>query len=207
MGSVIIEDFRTGTARAGIPHRPEIVVGSDADDAAVRQARDPLPQIKCLVVGVINGNAQPGGVQPPFPGNQRPGMLNRLRLEIITERKIAQHFKESMVSRRVADIVQIIMLAAGADAFLRRRGGGIGPRLQPGEHIFERHHPGINEHQRRVVLRHQRCRGDHPVPGTAKIVEKRPADIVGGSHSLDLGDWGAKVNPLTRSPVAHLAKL
>jgi alanyl-tRNA synthetase len=38
--------------------------------------------------------------------------------EIIAEREIAEHFEESMMTRRVADIVQIIMLTARTHAFL-----------------------------------------------------------------------------------------
>ena len=53
-------------------------------------------------------------------------MLDRLFLEIVAEAEIPQHLEEGMVAGGVADIVQVVVLAAGADAFLRRGGAGIG---------------------------------------------------------------------------------
>ena len=50
-------------------------------------------------------------------------------LEIIAEGKIAQHFEKSVVARGVADIVEIIVLAAGAHAFLRGRGAAYRARF------------------------------------------------------------------------------
>ena len=45
-------------------------------------------------------------------------MVDRLLLEIIAEREIAEHFEEGVVARGVADIVEVVVLAAGADALL-----------------------------------------------------------------------------------------
>ena len=45
-------------------------------------------------------------------------MVDRLFLEIVAEGEIPQHFEEGVVARGIADIVEIIVLAAGADAFL-----------------------------------------------------------------------------------------
>ena len=57
--------------------------------------------------------------------------------------------------RGVADIVEVVVLAAGAHAFLRRGGAQIGALLDAGEDVLELHHAGIGEHQGRVVARHQ----------------------------------------------------
>ena len=51
-------------------------------------------------------------------------------LEIIAEREIAQHFEESVMARGIADVVEVVVLAAGAHAFLRRGGARIGPLLR-----------------------------------------------------------------------------
>jgi hypothetical protein len=93
-----------------------------------------------------------------------------------------------MVAGGVADIVEIVMLAAGADAFLRRDGGRIGPGLEAGEDVLERNHAGIDEHQGRVVLGDEGRRRHGLVPVTGEIVEERPADVVGGGHTGDLGE-------------------
>ena len=80
-------------------------------------------------------------------------MLDRLLLEVIAEAEISEHFEERVMPRRVADIVQIVVLAPGADAFLRRRRPVVRPPLLPGEHVLELNHAAIGEQQRRVVAR------------------------------------------------------
>ena len=178
MVAMIVENLTAWSARPGIAHRPEIVVGCDADDTFFRKACNLAPQVKCLVIGVINGGRQPVGIKPPDFRQQRPGMNDRLLLEIIAEGEIPQHFKESMVSRRIADIVEVIMLATGAHAFLARRRPGNLPAFKAGEDIFERHHPGVDEHQRWVIVGHERCRLHYVMLGVAKIVEKTAADVI-----------------------------
>ena len=50
-------------------------------------------------------------------------------LEVIAEGEIAQHLEEGVVPGGVADIVEIVVLAAGAHAFLRRGGAAVGALL------------------------------------------------------------------------------
>ena len=88
-------------------------------------------------------------------GDQGPGELNRLRLEVIAEGEIAQHFKKSMMPGGIADILQIVMLATGAHRFLGRGGALVGPMFGAGKDVFELHHARIGEHQSRIVTRHQ----------------------------------------------------
>ena len=45
-------------------------------------------------------------------------MVDRLLLEIVAEGEIPEHFEKRVMARGIADIIQIIMLAAGANAFL-----------------------------------------------------------------------------------------
>jgi hypothetical protein len=118
-GAMIVEDFRAGAAGAGVAHRPEIVRGRDADDALLRQPGNLAPQAERLVVGVIDGDGQPVRRDAPFARDQRPRMMDRLLLEIIAEAEIAQHLEEGVVPGGIADIVEIIVLAARAHAFLR----------------------------------------------------------------------------------------
>jgi len=132
-----------------------------------------------LVVAMVDGDGQPVGIERPVAGQQRPGMANRLLLEIVAEREIAEHFEEGVVARGIADIVEIVVLAAGADALLAGSGGRIGSRLEAGEDVLERHHPGIDEHQGRIVMRHQRRRRHDLVLVPRKIVEKGPTNVVG----------------------------
>jgi hypothetical protein len=71
--------------------------------------------------------------------------------------------------RGVADVFQIVVLAAGAQRLLRRRRPRVRPRLASGEHILELDHARVDEQQRRIVGRHQaRCAHD----GMAVVFEE-----------------------------------
>ena len=117
--AVIEEDFRARPARAGVAHLPEIVGGRDADDLAVGKARNLLPDRVGLVVGVIDRDDEALLVETELLRQKVPGKLDGAILEIIAERKVAEHLEEGVVARRIADVIEIVVLAAGADAFLR----------------------------------------------------------------------------------------
>ncbi len=128
--AVIVEDLRARPARAGVAHCPEIIRAGDAQDLAVRQTGDLLPQIEGVVVVDIDRDQKLLDRQAEFLGDQVPGELNRPFLEIIAEREIAEHLEEGVVARGVADIVEVVMLAAGAHAFLRGGGARVRQRLR-----------------------------------------------------------------------------
>ena len=135
---------------------------------------------------MIDGDQQPVDRQPEFLGDQVPGELDRALLEIVAEREVAEHLEEGVVARGVADIVEIVVLAAGAHAFLRGGGARVGALLEAGEDVLELHHAGIGEHQRRVVARHQR-RGRHDrVAVLLEKVEERRPDLVDAAHATAL---------------------
>ena len=156
MLAAVDEYLGAWTAGAGISHRPEIVRSGDADDAVVREAGDLLPVAGRLVVIVVDGDQQLVFLQPEILRDQLPGELDRALLEVVAERKIAEHLEEGEMARGVADIVEVVVLAAGAHAFLRGGGALVGPLLDAGEDVLELHHAGIGEHQGRIVARHQR---------------------------------------------------
>ena len=123
MLAVVEEDLRARTARAGVAHRPEIVRGRDADDLAVGEARrsssSGLPPRRRSWNTVTSRRSWRQAV---LLGDQVPGELDRLLLEIVAEREVAQHLEEGVMARGVADILEVVVLAAGAHALLRRRG-------------------------------------------------------------------------------------
>src|SRR5450756_1151541 len=82
----------------------------------------------------------------------------------------------------VADIVQVVVLAAGAHAFLRGGGALIGPLLDAGKDVLELHHAGIGEHQGRVVARHQWRRWHDRVAVRRKVIQKSRPDLVNAAH-------------------------
>ena len=143
---------------------------------------DLLPQIERLVVVDVDGDHQPVLRQAELLGDQIPGELDGAVLEIVAEREIAEHLEEGVVARGVADIVEVVVLAAGAHAFLRRGRARVGALLEAGEDVLELHHAGIGEHQRRIVARHQRRRRHHLVAVLAEIIEEARPDLVDAAH-------------------------
>ena len=199
---MVVEDFRTGPARPGVAHLPEIVRARDADNAGLRQTRDLLPKIKSLVVVDIDGRGELVLRQPEFLGDEIPGELDGAVLEIIAEREIAEHLEKGVMPRGVADIVEIVVLAAGAHAFLRGGGALVGPLLDAGEDVLELHHAGIGEHQCRVVARHQRRRRhDLVAVGREKIQKCRP-DFVNATHNSPIAPNIASANGAVCSTAA-----
>ena len=170
--AMVVEDFRARAARPGVAHRPEIIGAGDADDAALRQARDLLPQIERLVVVDVDGGGELVLGQAEFLGDQVPGQLDGAVLEVVAEREVAEHLEEGVMPRGVADVVEVVVLAAGAHAFLRGDRALVRALLETGEYVLELHHAGVGEHQRRVVARHQRRRRHDLVPGLVESAEE-----------------------------------
>ena len=180
--ALIVEDFRTGAARAGLAHAPEIVVRRDADDLVVGESRDLLPQLRGRLVVVIDGHEQTALVEREVLGDQAPGELDRALLEIVAEREIAEHLEEGQMPRGVSDIVEVIVLAAGAHALLRRRRARLVAFFDAGEDALELHHAGVGEHQGRIVVRHQRRRRRDLVIETREIIEEDLPDVIDRAH-------------------------
>ena len=198
--AAIDKNFRARPARAGIAHRPEIIRGRNADDAVVREAGDLLPVVRRLVVVVIDGDQQLVLFQPELLGDQLPGEFDRAFLEIIAEREIAEHFEEGEMARGVADIVEVVVLAAGAHAFLRGGSALVRPLLDAGEDVLELHHAGIGEHQRRIVARHQRRRRHDLVAVLREEIQKFRPDFVDAAHVHPIekeAPGQAAISPLT----------
>ena len=180
--TVVIENLGTGTAGPGIAHRPEIIRSGDANDPVVGEPGNLLPMIGRLVILVIDGDKQLVLVQAEFPGHKVPGQLDGVFLEIVAEREIAEHFKKGVVPRSIADILKVVMLATGADTFLRGYGAVVVAGLKAGEQVLELHHTGVGEHQCRVILRNQRAGGHDFVTIGTVIFKKSRSDVVYAAH-------------------------
>ena len=88
--------------------------------------------------------------------------MNRLALEVVAEGEIAQHLEECVMPGGVADVLEVVVFAAGAHAALAGDGAQIVALLLAEKHVLELHHAGIGKQQRRVIGRHERTRGhDH----------------------------------------------
>ena len=210
--ALVVEDFRAGAAGAGLAHGPEIVGRRDADDAVVAEARDLLPKIKGLVVRVVDGDEQAVLVEREFLADQLPGEFNRLGLEIIAEGEVAEHLEEGVVTRGVADIVEIVVLAPGAHAFLGACRAAVGAFLDAGEDILELHHARIGEHQCGIIAGHKGRGLDDRVPRVGEIFKKYRPDFVDAAHVTNRSCSAASRRPCPSSrefpidpgPLRHL---
>ena len=122
------------------------------------------------------------GVDAVDLGEQLPRPRDRVLLEVVAEREVAEHLEERVVARRLADLVEVVVLAAGAHALLRGRRALVRALLGAGEHVLELDHPGVGEQQRRVVGGHERARGHDLVALALEELEKSSADV-GGVHT------------------------
>ena len=58
-------------------------------------------------------------------GDQLPGQRDGAFLEVVAEAEVAHHLEEGVMAAGVADIFEIVVLAAGAHALLARRGPAV----------------------------------------------------------------------------------
>src|SRR6185312_12777257 len=149
--------FATRAAGSGVAHLPKIFLEAELVNSFFGDVREPE------IVGVfIARNAvltlKDRGVQlflwnavPLLRRDQFPGEGNGILLEVISEGEVPKHFEERMVARREADVLEVVMLAAGADAFLRSRGAAVIALLHAKKHVFELVHAGVGEEQRGIV--------------------------------------------------------
>jgi len=162
--ALIKQDFGAGAAGAGFAHHPEVAFLAHADDAIRGNIHLFVPDFKRLIVIFINRDPQFflgkfDDINQIFP---RPG--DGFLLEIIAEGKIAEHFEKGMMTGGNADIFQVVVLSAGARAFLAGCRPGVAPVFQSQKRVFELYHARVGEKQSRIVLGNQRRTCHHGVP-------------------------------------------
>src|SRR5438552_15291397 len=88
----------------------------------------------------------------------------------------------------VAHILQVIMLTAGADAFLRAGGAGVVALLLAKEDVLELVHACVRKQQSGVIGRDQRRALHYAVAAFGEKVEKTLSDFV-TCHGESLLEW------------------
>ena len=156
LGAEIVMDFRARAAGAGVAHLPEVIFFVETEDAFLGYARDFLPQLFGFVVFAKNGDVEFVFIETVVLGDQLPGEGDGVAFEVIAEGEIPQHFEKRVVAAGVADVIEIVVLAAGADALLRGGGAGVIALFVAQKHIFKLVHPGVGEQQRGIVGGNQR---------------------------------------------------
>ena len=149
---------------------PEVVLLAEAEDALGRDADLLVPDFERLVIINIDGRIQAVGVDadPVRAGQEFPAPVNGLALEVVAEGEVAEHLEEGAVARGLADVLDV----AGADALLAG-GDAVARRLLlAGEERLHRRHTGVDEQQRRVVLRDQGKAGQAQMAFCLKKVQE-----------------------------------
>ena len=139
------------------------------------------------------GAAENGDVQfrfgdgEPFGrSDQLPGVGDGVFFEIVAEGKIAEHFEKSVMALGEADIFQVVVLSAGADAFLRGGGAFVIALLEAEEDVLELVHPGVGEKQGGIAVRNERGAAHDAVAAFLEEFQEGGADFVAGHVSLRL---------------------
>ena len=144
------------------------------------------PQLGRLVVLGVDRDQQAVLGQAELARDQVPGELDGEVLEVVAEGEVAEHLEEGVVARGIADVLQVVVLAAGAHALLRGDGAAVVAGLGAGEDVLELHHAGVGEQQRRVVVGNQRRGGHDLVTVGLEVVKKVGADLVGAVHGIHI---------------------
>ena len=194
MLAVVIEDFGAGSAGPCLAHHPEIVRGiartlvvADANDARRRYADLVGPDLVSLVVFGVHRDPELVRRQFEDVDQQFPGVLDGIALEIVAKAEVAQHLEKGVMARRITDVFKVVVLAARAHTFLRRRGAVVAALVEAEEHILELVHPGVGEQQGRILVRHQRTGGHDLVAFRREEIEESLADFGafhGGAESV-----------------------
>ena len=160
--AVVPVDFRAGPAGAGLSHGPEILSRAIPAEARRKDTHLFQPDPFRLLVrtqfrfAAEDGRPQPLGRKLVNLGQQLPRVADRLPFEVIAEREVAEHLEESVVARRPADLVEVVVLARHTQAFLGGSGTNVAALLQTEKDLLELVHARIGEKKRRVGGRHER---------------------------------------------------
>ena len=177
--------FGTGTAGTRLAHHPEVVLFVSVNNLDLRIEalffKDSGPEVVGFLVELggiafgrgIDGRIEAIGRDAPPVRDQLPGPLDGFLLEVIAEAPVTEHFKEGVVVGVVTHILEIIVFAAGANAFLGVSSTWriIGCGLSSEEIRDELIHPRVGEQQVRGC-RHQASRGHHGVLLFCEKIEK-----------------------------------
>ena len=140
-GAAIDVDLRAAAARAGVAHRPEVVGHAELADVIGRHEIQPplvgLVVARNALFALEHRDVQRRGIEAPLLRQQVPRQLDRVVLEVVAEREVAEHLEERVMAQRGPDVVEVVVLAADAHALLRAGGARVVALLAAEEHVLE----------------------------------------------------------------------
>ena len=186
-------DFGARSARTCVAHHPEIVgfvavynmdIGIEPgflEDGFPNVIRDLIEIRRIPFAWLINRCVETLWRKLPAFCEKLPSPFDRFCFEVVSKRPVAQHFEERVVIRVVADIVEIVVLSAGTNAFLRVSSARwiVGSGLGSQEIRDELVHARIGEHQVRRGG-HDRRRRHDGVQFFFEEIEEGLSDFAGG---------------------------
>ncbi len=111
-------NLRTRSARPSLPHLPEVVFLTEAENTIGTDIGHLLPQLISFIVILVDGRPQAVLIEPPNLGEQLPCVEDSPFLVIVAERPVTEHFKKGVMKCVVSHLFQIVVLAADANALL-----------------------------------------------------------------------------------------
>ena len=173
-------DLGARAAGTGVGHLPEVVLLAETVDAARGDPSDVAPEPPRFVVVLVDGDADMLDGDLQVLGDELPGEADRVALEVVAEREVAEHLEEGVMPGGVPHLLEVVVLAAGANAFLRCRRPviAVGRRFLTKEDLLELHHPRVGEQQGRVVAGDQGRRGTHRMLLAGEIGEESAPDFI-----------------------------
>ena len=185
-------DLRTGTARTGIAHLPEVIVLIAIDDMIGRHMLQPVASRLIVTLQVLlcrtlkHGHIEIGRIQVQHIHQVLPSHVDGALLEVIAKAPVSQHLEHRVVVRIMTYLLQIVMLSAHAQALLRIRTAA-GLRLVcTKDDVFPLVHTCIRKHQCRISFHHHRCGRDDRMPLLGEEVLKRFTDFFCCQHNVFL---------------------
>ena len=168
--AAVVEDLGALPARARLARLPEVVLaephdalGGDADTLPRVDRDGVLLQLQHRVA-LVHGRPQSLRLELQHAGHPLPREVDGLVLVVVAEREVAHHLEEGAVAVGAPDLVEVVVLAARAQARLDAD-DTVARRLFRAQEIrLELLHTGDDE-ERRLVLR----RRDQRVPGHAQM--------------------------------------
>ena len=165
--AAVVVDLAAGTAGTRLGHAPEVLVVAGVDVAPARhalgrQADLVAPDGPGLLVVAVGRGGQALGGDAQVLGQELPGPVDGLALEVVAEGPVAEHLEEGVVARRAADLLEVVVLAGHAQAALRVHGPRVGALLDAAEDVLELDHAAVGEEQRLVARRARGWRWARP---------------------------------------------
>ncbi|MNS98137.1 hypothetical protein D3C72_1324950 [compost metagenome] len=115
--TMIVKDLCTRTARTRVAHFPKVVF-IETEDAIARNTFLVVPDVGSFIIRDVNRNIKFLFWNIELLRQELPSKMNCFFFKVIAERKISEHFKESVMTSCEANIFQVIVFTASAHTLL-----------------------------------------------------------------------------------------